>query len=152
MGWHQDCLHKRGRYWYISWKDENRKPREKATGCTDYEQAKIERDRFFDDLRKQQLPNDMAGWRLQDAVDEYIRFRQATAARRTWQVERGLLRQVLNFFGPDKRLRSFTAQDLRAYQVHRRQHISKTMKRTVQPRSINYELYCLARILKSANL
>lgn len=152
MAWRTDGLHKRGKVWYIGYRDENGKAQERTTRTTDYTAAKKFRADFMERLRQGQLPTEMADWKLQFAVDKYNEWRQATAAPKTAYVEKTLLRAVVAFFGSDKRLRSFKAQDFRDYQVHRSQCISPTMKRPVQPRSINYELLCLRTILKRANL
>ena len=152
MGWGEDCLHKRGKVWYVAYRDDRGRPKEKSTGKTDYREAQDERNKFIQQIEQGLLPNAMSKWTLKAAIDNYVAWRTATASVNTARTEKTVLKPILAFFGPEKRLKSFTVQDFDAYQIHRSRCISSKLKRRVTGRSINYELYCLQRILDRANL
>jgi integrase len=67
-------------------------------------------------------------------------------------VEETLLRPVVAFFGASRVLRTITDADFREYQAYRRRCLHPKTKRPIGTRSINYELYCLRKILEQANL
>jgi hypothetical protein len=61
--------------------------------------------------------------------------------------ERRLFKSVLGFFGPQTRLRSIKLPKIRKYQQSRRQHVSRNMKQTVTPRTVNYEMQLLRSLM-----
>jgi len=61
-----------------------------------------------------------------------------------------MFKNVLNFFGKNKVVRSIHLQLIRRYQIERRKHISCTMKRPVGPRAVNYEMLLLKGVMAYA--
>ena len=54
-----------------------------------------------------------------------------------------MFKSVLKFFGKSQAVRSIHLQLIRRYQIERRKQISRTMKRPVGLRAVNYEMLLL---------
>jgi hypothetical protein len=80
---------------------------------------------------------------LKKASGLYFNWKSANSAGATIERERRMFKNVLDFFGPQTAVRSIRLPKIRKYQQSRRQHISRSMKQPVTPRTINYEIQLL---------
>jgi integrase len=138
-------IYQRSGIWCFRYKDDLRGIwREKSTGVRKRGAARRIKRQFLDDLEQGNLPAETAAWSLEQAGRHWLEVRAATKREKTASVERRLLRQVRKVLGDGRVLRTISAADLEAYQVTRR--------RSVGPRTVNLELFCLRQLLKRAGL
>ena len=126
------------------YKDANGIWREKYTGKRDRSEAREFRSQFLQQLSQGVLPNELAKWRLAEAVSYYLEQRQGILAVRTLMVHRFRLSSLLRTIG-DKRLDEITARDVEKYQSQRR-------RSGISAESINKEVELLRYLLKKARL
>jgi hypothetical protein len=126
------------------YKDASRIWREKYTGKRDRSEAREFRSRFLEQLSQGVLPNELAKWRLSEAVSYYLEQRQGILAIRTLKVHRFRLSSLLRTIG-DKRLDEITGRDIEKYQSQRR-------RSSISAESINKEVELLRYLLKKARL
>lgn len=65
--------------------------------------------------------------------------------------EQRLFKNPLKFFGANTPVRSIRLHKIREYQKERRKQISPTMKKNIEPRTINYELQLLRWVMTYAD-
>ena len=126
------------------YKDANGIWREKYTGKRERGEAREFRKQFLEQLSQGILPNELAEWRLSEAVSYYLEQRQGILAVRTLKVHRFRLSSLLRTIG-DKRLDEITARDIEKYQSQRR-------RSGISAESINKEMELLRCLLKKARL
>jgi integrase len=138
-----DGLYKRGARWYTKIKIDGEFV-EKSTGTANYNEAKQMRATLLADAAEGQLPNDMACWTLDQALEDWLSFRQAQRKHGSHAYEHTIAKHLKELLGTGKLLKSITPLDLRAYQKHRLKEVSN--------KAINNELQVLRTLLKQANL
>lgn len=146
-----DGLYKRGSVYHFKYRDRTGKYHERSTGKRKLKEARAVRNRELQEVENNQFPTDMRTWTLERAIREWLPHRKVTVAPKSYSGEKRLLRQVVKVFGADRRLETFTEDDLRYYQVTRRNTISR-LGQPVGPRTVNLELFPLIQILKRAKL
>jgi integrase len=145
--------HKGAEQWVFKFKDpQSGKWREKSTGQTGKREAWAVKTKFMEDLQAGRLPTETASWTLKAATEHWLAYRRSTMAEKTAGTEKRFMRQVLKIFGEGRILKNITLQDLRSYQMHRRNCLVKRTGQPVHPRTINLELLCLSQILQDAGL
>lgn len=118
--------------------------REKYTGTRDRQEARAFKRSFSEQLTTGSLPNELAKWRLAEAINYYLEQRRGILAARTLKVHRFRLNSILRTIG-DKRLEEITARDIETYQSQRR-------KSGISAEGVNKELELLRYLLKKARL
>ena len=110
--------------------------------------------RQFLELKQQEDPDekaeDLSKLPLSVAAEKYFEWKGANCSDKTIVRERRMFKNVLNFFGKNKVVRSIHLQLIRRYQIERRKHVSRTMKRPVGPRAVNYEMLLLKGVMAYA--
>jgi integrase len=139
-----DGLHQVGAIWHFRYRSTDGIWKEKSTGKRKITDARSERSKFLEKLRNGQLPNDRAQWRLEQALDDWLDYRQSTKARTTLPPERTAVRHLKEELGAKRRLDSITETDIRRYQATRRKKVG--------PKTVNNELLGLVGVLKQAKL
>ena len=130
-----DGLHQVGAIWHFWYRAADGTRKWKSTGKRKITDARSERSRFLEDLRNGCLPNDQAKWTLEQALNEWLEYREATRSRTTLPPERTAARHLKEQLGAKRRLETLTAVDFRHYQAVRR--------KAVGPKSVNNELLVL---------
>ena len=139
-----DGLFRRDGIWYFKYKDSNGVYREKSTGKRKQPAAREYKHDFLEKLRQNQLPTEEAKWSLGQAFEKWLEFRAATRPKPSVAAEQTAARHLGEIIGPDRRLCSITAWDIRRFQMKRME--------TVGPKTINNELLVLTAVLNSARL
>ena len=139
-----DGLFQHGANWHFRYLDSQGKLRERSTGKDKLRDAKGVRDEFLEQLRKGQLPTDLAKWPLERALAEFLENRRHVVSPTTLPPERTAVRHLCELIGGAKRLEQITPLDLARYQATRR--------RSVGPKTVNNELLVLIAVLKQAKL
>jgi integrase len=139
-----DGLHQVGAIWHFRYRSTDGIWKEKSTGRRKITDARSERSKFLEKLRNGQLPNERARWTLEQALDDWLDYRQSTKARSTLPPERTSVRHLKEGLGAKRRLDSVTETDIRRYQATRRQKVG--------PKTVNNELLVLVGVLKQARL
>jgi hypothetical protein len=120
-----DGLHKRGDVWHFTYADLDGRLHEKTTGEHKQPDARRVRDRELELIRQGQLPTDMASWSLEQALSDWLEYRQATKARSTLPPEKSAVRHLKAIIGSTRRLETITAADVRRYQATRRRSVGR---------------------------
>jgi hypothetical protein len=90
---------------------------------------------------------DMGKLPLTRVADLYFKWKAASTIER----ERRIFNAVRKFFGSQLQVKAIKLSMIQQYQQRRRQHVSKTMKKPVSARSVNYEMQLLRNRLKFAH-
>jgi integrase len=118
--------------------------REKYTGTTDRQEARVFKNKFLEDLRKDTLPTKKAEWMVEQAATRWVEQHAARLnSEKAQRNEQSLLRQLSRRLGTRK-LKSINLDDLKDYQRNRRKEVGQ--------RTINLELQILVSVLKEAKL
>ena len=89
-----DGLHQVGAIWHFRYRSTDGTWNEKSTGKRKITDARSERAKFLEKLRNGQLPNDRARWTLEQALADWLDYRQSTKARTTLPPERTAVRHM----------------------------------------------------------
>lgn len=127
------------------YKDRDGKWRERYTGTTNRAEAKSARENFLDQLKRNQVPAELAKRAALQAVDEWLKsMGPDDLSQNTIRSYRTCLNPVTAFFG-SRKLASITSADLRTYRSKRKQAGRAN-------RTVNHELLCFSYVLKEAKL
>jgi len=128
----------RSPYLFFSWRDSRGRQHMQSTRTGDPVDALVFKRQFLE-LKRQEDPDekaeDLSKLPLSVVAEKYFEWKGANCSDKTIARERGMFKNVLNFFGKNKVVRSIHLQLIRRYQIERRKHISCTMKRPVGPRA-----------------
>jgi len=138
------------------YKDSEGHWKEKYTGERDREEAKRSKRKFEDDAANNVLPTKKAQWTVAQACTVWVTQHAAhLGSDKGRRNERNLLKQLVARLG-DRKLKNITIDDVKDYQVARRQDVPrsghKDSKRRVSARIVNLELRILTNAMKEANL
>jgi hypothetical protein len=133
----RDGLYRReNRIFAFRYRDRSGKWREKYTGTTERTEAKRFRDTFCDQVKRNQVPTDLAKRTVRQAVAEWLRsMGPEDLSRNTIRSYRTCLNPVVAILG-DRKLSSIKVEDLRAYRSIRKEAGRAN-------RTVNHELLCL---------
>ena len=142
-------------YIWFSWRDARGKQHQKNTETTDPAKALGIRLEFLASAQQEieeikTQSEDMGKLPLSRVADLYFEWKAASSAAVTIERERRIFNPVRKFFGSQFAVKAIKLPMIQQYQQQRRQHVSKTMKQAVTPRSVNYELHLLRNMLKFA--
>jgi len=143
-------------YIFFSWRDADGKLHQKSTEKTDPAEALLFKMRFLEHQKEKAKDDEepelseYGKLPLARVADLYFEWKLANSSERTIDRERRIFKNVLNFFGRDRLVKSIRLPRIRQYQKIRRKHISRTMKQEVTPRTINYEMQLLRGIMTYA--
>jgi integrase len=142
-------------YIFFKWRDAHGKQRGQCTNTNEPAKAMIFKLQFLqqqrESLEHQEVQAEELGkLPLNKVSDMYFNWKTANGSKATIERERRMFRRVLDFFGSDCRVKSISLAKIRQYQQTRRAHVSKTIKREVSGRTINYEMQLLRGVMTYA--
>lgn len=136
--------------YHFKYRDQNGNWKAKSTGKTDLMQALEFKKEFLQKLEAGTLDVDQGNWSLKQASDRWLEWRKASREATTAKCERLLVCRLIEVFGEDKKLKTFTPLDLESYVLARKKKPSEQTGRVVGPRTLILELRCLRWILDRA--
>lgn len=153
-------------YIWFSWRDHLGKQHQQSTETSDPAKALAFKLQFLEDAAQRresesQIPEEerrkseshipeLKKLPLAQAAEFYFDWKTADTSSTTVARERRILKPILRFFGASTRLKSIRLGRIREYQQARRKQTSRTMKRLVSARSVNYELHLLRSVMSYA--
>jgi integrase len=151
----------RGLHWdnksphiFFKWRDARGKQHGQGTNTDDPAKALIFKLQFLEEQRESQdqveVREDLRKLPLKKVAEMYFGWKIANCAKSTIGRERRMFKNVSNFFGSDSLVKSIKLAKIRQYQQKRRADVSKTMKREVSGRTVNYEIQLLRGVMKYA--
>jgi integrase len=150
LRWHPESS-----YIWFTWYDAQGKQHKKSTETTDPGRALLFKMRFLEqrgtNKRSKAEPPDLSGLPLVRVAQLYFEWKLANNSHETVAREQRMAKNVIGFFGPSTPVKSIRLGKIRQYQKQRREQVSKTMKKPVEPRTINYEMQLLQGIMKYAD-
>jgi hypothetical protein len=142
-------------YIFFSWRDERGTLHQKSTMKIDPAEALLFKMRFLKEQEEKQDPEEpelaeLDNLPLREVSERYFSWKIADNAAATVEREKRMFKKVLNFFGPQTRVKWIKLPKIRKYQEVRRLEISPTMKKPVTARTINYEIQLLRGVMSYA--
>jgi integrase len=92
----------------------------------------------------------MAKWPLKRVAEEYFTWKLANSSEATVEREKRIFMPVEKFFASDFRVNAISLAHIHEYQKQRRQHVSRTMRKAVTGRTVNYEMFLLRCVMTYA--
>jgi integrase len=143
----RDGLHKRGDV-YHCWLKVNGQWVTRTTGTSDYQEAKRTRNRLQSEADGNRLPNQVARWPFEKALELYLARRKQEVERNglsesTLSIDKGRSGPLLKAF-TDRVLDTFNTRDIERYQEQRLTDVSA--------RTVNMEVSVLRGVLKLGKL
>lgn len=94
---------------------------------------------------------EMAKWPPKKVAEEYFKWKVANSSEATVEREKRIFKPVERFFASDFRVSAITLAHIREYQKQRRKHVSRTMRKPVTGRTVNYEMFLLRCVMSYAD-
>lgn len=89
---------------------------------------------------------------LEDFSLEYIEHKKNVERKRSWERDVYSIRNLIKFFGPEKRLSDITPKDVDGFKAMRLKAINPTTKKPYKPASVNRDIECLRHMLNLATI
>jgi integrase len=139
-------LHQRGHVYYFFWRDRAGKRFEESLRTTDLQIAMERYRKRTNEIEAGCLPNDLSGWTLQQASDDWLEQRRFQVSKGSYNSEQTIIRHLLRVFGASSPLRLLAdISRLRNYQYQRG-------KKGISAKTVNNEVQVLRGILQRAQL
>lgn len=149
--------HTKSQFIWFTWYDAKGRQHKKSTESSDPDQALLFKIRFMEEQKdREESKSDpetpgMRNMSLERAAQLYFEWKLANNSRETVAREQRLFTTVIKFLGANTPVRSIRLHKIREYQKERRKQISPTMKKNIEPRTINYELQLLRGVMTYAD-
>ena len=152
----------RGLHWksdspfiWFNWRDDRGKQHRQSTGTGDPAEAFSFRQKFLEKCTKdiqesKSQSTEMAKWPLKRVAEEYFAWKLANSSEATVEREKRIFKPVEKFFASDFRVNAISLAHIREYQKQRRKHVSRTMRKPVTARTVNYEMFLLRCVMTYA--
>jgi integrase len=142
-------------YIWFTWRDPVGKQHRRSTETKDPQDAALFCLRFMQKAEEhlEQLNSPRSSYSklpLKEVADLYFNQKAIDHSAGTIARERRLFRRVEKYFGADTPIRKIQLWRIEKYQQERSKEVSPTMKRTVQARTINYEMQLLRGVMMYA--
>jgi integrase len=132
--------------WYHRYVNADGKPLARSTGCASYNEAKQERVKFLEKLKRNELPNSRARWTLKAAVDQFLADRKYRVKPGSYRSEVCITGSLLKVLGSDRRLEDLASLDV----IRRYQNVR--LAAGIKSKTVNNEVQALATIMDEAEL
>lgn len=141
-------------YIWFSWRDHLGVQHQQSTESSEPAKALAFKTQFLEEAEQRresesQIP-ELDKLPLSQVAELYFDWKTADSSSTTVSRERRIFKPVLKFFGASTRLKSIRLGRIREYQQARRKQTSRTMKRFVSARTVNYELHLLRSVMSYA--
>ena len=132
--------------WYFRYETADGSTFTRSTSCASYNEAKQERVKFLEKLKRNELPNSRARWTLKAAVDQFLADRKYRIKPGSYRSEVCITGTLAKVLGSDRRLEDLASLDV----IRRYQNVR--LAAGIKTKTVNNEVQALSTILDEAEL